>query len=134
MQFSVATKTYNFDMHVSYLQNLCPHVFCMNNHNYAKYLSLYYVMLLNLPDESKSLIVNKGFSVSRSDVPDGRCSINMTIEQTINKDAKTRGGIIGFSRSLSIYYRWCVTLSSWFFAAAKFAPFRNLLQIFFLIS
>ena len=52
-------------------------------------------MLLNLPGEAKSLIENKGFSVSRSDVPAGRCSIDMTIEQTTNKDAKTRGGIIG---------------------------------------
>ena len=66
-------------------------------------------MLLNLPGEAKSLIENKGFSVSRSDVPAGRCAIYMTIEQTTNKDAKTRGGIIGFSRSLPTYNRWCVT-------------------------
>ena len=51
-------------------------------------------MLLNLPGEAKSLIENKGFSVSRSDVPAGRCAIDMTIKQTTNKDAKTRGGII----------------------------------------
>ena len=51
-------------------------------------------MLLNLPGEAKSLIENKGFSVSRSDVPAGRCAIDMTIEQTTNKDAKTSGGII----------------------------------------
>ena len=64
-------------------------------------------MLLNLPGEAKSLIENKRFSVSRSDVPAGRCAIDMTIEQTFNKDAKTRGGIIGFSRSLPTYYRCC---------------------------
>ena len=52
-------------------------------------------MLLNLPGDAKSLIENKGFSVSRSDVPAGICAIDMTIEQTTNKDAKTRGGIIG---------------------------------------
>ena len=66
-------------------------------------------MLLNLPGEAKTLIENKGFSVSRSDVPAKRCAIDMTIEQTTNKDAKTRGGIIGFSRSLTTYYRWCAT-------------------------
>ena len=48
--------------------------------------------------------------MSRSDVPAGRCAIDMTIEQTTNKDAKTRGRIIEFSRSLPTYYnRWCVT-------------------------
>ena len=33
----------------------------------------------------------------------------MTIEQTINNDAKTRGRKIVFSRGLPTYYRWCVT-------------------------
>ena len=35
--------------------------------------------------------------------------MDMTIEQTINKSAKMPGGIIGFSRNTSAYYRWCVT-------------------------
>ena len=48
-------------------------------------------MLLNLPKEAKSLIKNKGFTVSRSDVPAGRCAIDMTIEETIDNDAKMRG-------------------------------------------
>ncbi|KAK3723346.1 hypothetical protein RRG08_059135 [Elysia crispata] len=33
----------------------------------------------------------------------------MTIEQTINKHAKSKGGIVGFSRNLPGYYRWSVT-------------------------
>ena len=37
------------------------------------------------------MIENKGFSVSRSDVPAGRCAIDMAIEQTTNKDAKNEG-------------------------------------------
>ena len=41
-------------------------------------------------------------------MPAGRCAIDMTIEQITNKDAKTRGGVIGFSRSLPTYNRWCV--------------------------
>ena len=45
-------------------------------------------MLLNLPEEAKSLIENKGFSASRSDEPAGRCAIDMIREQ--NKEAKTR--------------------------------------------
>lgn len=81
----------------------------MNNHNYAKYLSLYSVLLINLPKEARELMQHKGFSVSRSEVPAGRCAVDLTIEQTINKDAKTTGGIVGFSRSLPTYYRWCVT-------------------------
>ena len=42
-------------------------------------------------------------------MPAGRCAIGMTIEQTINNDAKARGVIIRFSRNLPTYYRWSVT-------------------------
>ena len=33
----------------------------------------------------------------------------MTIEQTINKQAKSQGEIIGFSQNQSAYQRWCIT-------------------------
>ncbi|GFO22422.1 hypothetical protein PoB_004892700 [Plakobranchus ocellatus] len=66
-------------------------------------------MLVNLPQQSKGLLQANGFSVSRSDTPASRTAVDMTIDQTINKHAKTSGGIVGFSRSLPAYYRWCVT-------------------------
>ena len=33
----------------------------------------------------------------------------MTIEQTINRHAKSKGGIIGFSQNEAAYQRWCIT-------------------------
>ncbi|GFO07875.1 hypothetical protein PoB_003438000 [Plakobranchus ocellatus] len=66
-------------------------------------------MLVNLPQQSQDLLQANGFSVSRSDTPASRTAADMTIEQTINKHAKTSGGIVRFSRSLPAYYRWCVT-------------------------
>ena len=38
--------------------------------------------------------------------------IQLTIEQAINRSAKCSGGIVGFSRNLSAYYRWYVTRNS----------------------
>ena len=35
----------------------------------------------------------------------------MTIEQTVNRAAKTQGGVIGITRRPSAYYRWCLTRS-----------------------
>ncbi|GFO26052.1 hypothetical protein PoB_005255700 [Plakobranchus ocellatus] len=77
--------------------------------NYAKYLSVYYIMLVNVLQQSKNLLQANGFSVSRSDTSASRTAADMTIEQTINKHTKTSGGIVGFRRSLPAYYRWCVT-------------------------
>ncbi|KAK3732160.1 hypothetical protein RRG08_026542 [Elysia crispata] len=75
----------------------------MDHHNYARYLTVYFISLLNLSDShpgAESLLRNNGFSVCRSDVPASRTAVDLTIEQTINRHAKTRGGIVGFSRSL----------------------------------
>ena len=52
---------------------------------------------------------NNDFSVNRSDVPSSRNAVDITIEQTINRHAKSHSGIVGFSRNRSIYYRWCRT-------------------------
>lgn len=109
LQFSFATKTNNLDLHIFCLQRLCPLVFSMNHQNYAKYLSVYFTTLVNLPQKEKDLLLANGFSVARSETPASRIPVDMTIEQTINKHAKSSGGIVGFSRNLPAYYRWCVT-------------------------
>jgi len=33
----------------------------------------------------------------------------MAIEQTINRSAKTVGGMVGFSRNVNAHHRWCLT-------------------------
>ena len=112
LQFVQATKTNNFSLHVSCLKDLCPLLFTMNHQNYARYLSVYYVSLANLSlshPGAEELLQDNGFSVSRSRTPAGRIAVDMTIEQTINKHAKSKGGIVGFSRNLPGYYRWSVT-------------------------
>ena len=42
-------------------------------------------------------------------MPASRNPVDLTIEQTINRHAKARGGIVGFSRHYPAYYRWCMT-------------------------
>ena len=42
-------------------------------------------------------------------MPSCRNAVDITIEQTINRSAKTPGGLIGFSRNASVLHRWCVT-------------------------
>ncbi|KAK3771338.1 hypothetical protein RRG08_024294 [Elysia crispata] len=101
----------DLDLHITCLQ-LCPLLFSMGHHNYARYLTVYFISLLNLSDShpgAESLLRNNGFSVCRSDVPASRTAVDLMIEQTINRHAKTRGDIVGFSRSLPAYFRWSVT-------------------------
>lgn len=67
------------------------------------------------------LMKRNGFSDACSDVPKCRNPFDITIEQTINKQAKYQGGIVGFSRYYAASYRWCTTRHDRAkYAAAKF--------------
>lgn len=101
LKFLRATKENNFDLHLACVQEMCPLYFAMNLHNYARYLSEYYISILNLPHSHP---LPQAYHVPEIQL--------MTIEQTINKHAKSKGGIIGFSRNYSAYYRWCITRHS----------------------
>ena len=102
MQFQHAVKENNLDLYITSLRHLCGLLFSADHVNYARYLPLYFMKLLNLPQThpgAEELLRNGGFSASRSYVPGCRNAIDLTIEQTINRYAKSRGGIIGFSRN-----------------------------------
>ena len=73
----------------------------MDHPNYALYLTSYVLLLLNLKTThpgAKEFLEGKGFSVCRSAVPASRVAVDMTIEQTINRHVKSKGGIIGLAR------------------------------------
>ena len=106
--FIRATKENNFALHLTALYELCPLFFTYNHYNYSRYLPAYLVTMLNLSDihpGTLELLKSNGFSVSRSTVPVSKNPVDITIEQTINCHTKSHGGIIGFSRNYSAYYR-----------------------------
>jgi len=112
LRFQRSIKENNFDLYLSSIYNLCSLLFAADHHNYARYLSLQYMQLKNLSAThpgAEELLRDNGFSVARSAVPACRNAVDITIEQTINRSAKTSGGIIGFSRNASAYQRWCIT-------------------------
>ena len=82
-------------------------LFAYDHYNYARYLPVYLMTLLNLSEThpgAECLLRKNGFSVSRSEVPVSCNAVDITIEQTMNRHAKSHGGIIGFSRNFPAYY------------------------------
>ena len=80
---------------------MCGLFFSFDHPNYARYSALYLVIMFNLDKShpgAEELLKRNGFSVNRSDVPSSRTAVDITIEQTINRHAKSHGGIVGFSR------------------------------------
>ncbi|MES9950704.1 MAG: hypothetical protein ABW118_17235 [Candidatus Thiodiazotropha sp.] len=107
-----ATKMNDLQLHLASLYSLCPILFAYDHTNYARYLPVYILTILNLNithPGAEGLLRDNGISVRRSSVPLSRNAVDITIEQTINRHAKSQGGIIGFSRNYAAYYRWCVT-------------------------
>ena len=106
------TKENDLDLHIAALYALCPMFFAYDHCNYARYVPCYLMTLMNLSETHpgcRELLQKNGLSVSRSSVPLSRNPVDITIEQTINRHAKSQGGIIGFSRNYAAYYRWCMT-------------------------
>ena len=112
LQFQRANKENNLDLHMFCLQEMCSLFFSFDHPNYARYTTVYLMNLLALPQShpgADELLRNNGFSVNRSVISSSRNSFDITIEQTINRHAKSHGGIVGFCRNYSAYYRWCTT-------------------------
>ena len=115
LRFLRATKLNHLDLHVACLYKLCSLFFSYDHPNYARYTTIYYLILLNLDRTHpglKDLLKRNGFSVNRSGVPTSRNGVDITIQQTIIRHAKSHGGIIGFIRNYAAYYRWCMTRHS----------------------
>ena len=112
LRFQRAVKENDFDIYLCSMHNMCSLLFAADHQHYARYLSLYYMQLKNLSQThpgAEELLRDNGFSVARSAIPACRNAVDVTIEQTINRAAKTSGGIVGFSRNATAYQRWCIT-------------------------
>ncbi|GFR99107.1 hypothetical protein ElyMa_002784700 [Elysia marginata] len=107
-----ATKTNDLQLHILCLEKMCPLFFSMDHPNYARFLTAYILLLLNLDIShpgGNELLRQKGFSVCRSTVPGSRNAVDLTIQQTIKRQAKSKGEIVGFSQNGAAYYKWCIT-------------------------
>ena len=96
----------DFQLHLASLYSLCPILFAYDHTNYARYLPVYLMTMMNLNvthPGAENLLRNNGFSVRRSSVLLSRNAVDITIEQTINRHAKSQGGIICFSRNYAAY-------------------------------
>ena len=110
LRFQRGTKENNFSLHLSSLEDMSSLFFTYDHPNYAYYTVVYILTMLNLDKihpGAEKLLKGNGISVNRSSIPSSRNAVDITVEQTINKHAKSQGGNIGFSTTHSAYYRWC---------------------------
>ena len=104
LRFQRGTKENNFSLHLSSLEDMSSLFFTYDHPNYAYYTVVYILTMLNLDKThpgAEKLLKGNGISVNRSSIPSSRNAVDITVEQTINKHAKSQGGNIGFSTNHS---------------------------------
>ena len=113
LKYIRSTREGCWKLHVSAIREMLPWFHAYNRTNYARYASYYWADMATLeerhPDAYRQLCEGK-FAVQRSDsVGFSQTPVDQTIEQTFNRDTKTKGGIVGFSLKKGAVERWVLT-------------------------
>ena len=94
---------------------MIPVFFATNYHNYGRWMTFYVLELLNIDTSHPGLrptLENGSFSVRQTKSSSARSPVELTLEQTVNKDAASRQtGISSFTQSESARRRWMITRS-----------------------
>ena len=101
-----ALKSNDIPLYSYALFQAIPIFFTTNNHNYARWMSLYALYLFNIKQQNPAIyqmLQNWEFSANRTENAFVEVGVDMALEQTINASAKSRfPGIMNFAMESSI--------------------------------
>ena len=84
--------------------------------HYARYLPVYLVHMMLLPEthpEAHTLLANGDSGVQQTSSHGfSQLPVDQTIEQTLNRSTRTKGGIVGFNLKKGAVQRWILTAHS----------------------
>lgn len=112
LQFIRATREGDWVLHLACIRRMLPWCFAYDRFNYARYLTLYWSQMecLSTVNPAAHAALSAGeFCVQRTNSKFAQVAVDHAIEQTMNRDTKSKGGIIGFSTEPAAVHRWVVT-------------------------
>ena len=107
----ISIQENNFHLRLYSWKSFIPFYFAMDKQNYARYGSFYVETMTNINNlypGLKSLLEKKGISVLGQNNHNVRTAIDQRGELTINRDAKTTGGIKKFVGNENSVLKWCL--------------------------
>lgn len=113
LAFIRATREGNWKLHLAAIRLILPWIFAYDRVNYARYLSIYWFEMKNL--ETASPLIHKHFLdgefvVQRRNASGfSQTACDQIIEQTCNRDSKTKGGLTGISINKAAVHRWILS-------------------------
>ena len=112
LHFIRASRQGNWPLHLSCIYNMLPWMFAYNRTNYSRYLPAYYIEMRELPQthpEVHGAMMAGEFAVQRqSKYGFSQIPCDQTIESTLNRDTKTKGGLTGFTLKKGAVQRWII--------------------------
>ena len=113
LRFIRSTREGNWQLHLACLQGIMPWFFAYDRTNYARFTPVYWCqmqLLSHTHPEAHQKLSEGEFAVQMSNTNGfGQIPVDQTIEETINRDSKVKGGIIGFSQKKNTVQRWILT-------------------------
>lgn len=113
LRFIRSTREGNWTLHLACIRDMIPWMFAYNRTTYSRYLPVYWCDMMTLEEKhpaAHETFQAGDFVAQRStDSSFSQVAVDQTIEQTINRDTKSKGGIIGFSLNKGAVQRWLLT-------------------------
>ena len=112
LQFIKAERTGNWELHLLSVSAMVPYFFAMDRLNCARWLPVYIMDMRQLATKHPEVhqeFVTGNHAVSRFIKSFVQVSTDMALEQSINADSKSRGGIISISQNPGALNRWFLT-------------------------
>ena len=113
LSFIKAEHTGNWQLHLSTTKAMSPYFFfAMDRKNYSRWLPVYLVDMQTL-DAVHSTVKQEfligNHAVSRSQNSFSQVWTDMALEQSVNLDSKSKGGIVGITQKSEALERWFLT-------------------------
>lgn len=118
-----ADRTANWQLHLETVEKCIPIFHCLDRINYTRWCSLYLedmLLLKNKAPEVYDQFCKGRFVVNRSLVPFTSVATDQALEQSINKFAKSSGGIIGITSNKEATTTWELTFHELLSIASSF--------------
>ena len=112
LRFIRAEREGDWRLHLASTAEMTPYFFSMDRTNYSRWLPVYIADMHLLEDTAPEVhqeFMQGNHAVSRSYQPFSHIWTDMPLEQTVNLDSKTKGGIVGISQKPEALERWFLT-------------------------
>lgn len=113
LHFIRATREGDWVLHLACVRDMLPWFFAYDHTNYARYGTVYWEEMMSLQQThpaAYNMLESGDFGVQRNNTHGfSQVPVDQTIEQTLNRNTKTKGGIVGFSLKKGAVRRWLIT-------------------------